>query len=202
MAVQDQVAAVINGERVPAARTFQDLDPSTGQELAQVAAGGKEEIDAAVAAARETYERDWRHRTVTERAELLRRLASLIRRDAETLALTESQDTGKPLKQARSDAETAARYFEFYADTAKAFHGEIIPAPTRDTLVLAIRDPYGVTGHIVPWNYPMQISARTVAPALMTGNCCVLKPAEEAPLTAIRFGELALEAGLPPGALN
>ncbi|MFZ0218305.1 MAG: aldehyde dehydrogenase family protein, partial [Candidatus Dormiibacterota bacterium] len=92
--------------------------------------------------------------------------------------------------------------FEFYADTAKAFHGEIIPAPTRDTLVLAIRDPYGVTGHIVPWNYPMQISTRTAAPALMTGNSCVLKPAEEAPLTAIRFGELALEAGLPPGALN
>ncbi|MGH7912217.1 MAG: aldehyde dehydrogenase family protein, partial [Candidatus Dormibacteraceae bacterium] len=202
MAVQAQVAAVIDGEHVDAARTFSDIDPSTGGVLAEVAAGEKQEIDDAVAAARRAFETGWRHTVVAERSALLRRLAELIRRDFDALALAESQDTGKPLTQARTDVEVAARYFEFYADTVKALHGDIIPAPTAGTMVLALRDPYGVTGHIVPWNYPVQISARTVAPALATGNCCVLKPAEEAPLTAIRLADLALEAGFPKGVFN
>jgi aldehyde dehydrogenase (NAD+)/betaine-aldehyde dehydrogenase len=110
-------------------------------------------------------------------------------------------DTGKPLTQARTDATVAARYFEFYANTIESFYGDTIPA-LAGTFVYTVREPFGVTGHIVPWNYPIQIGCRSVAPALAVGNCCVMKPAEEAPLTAVRVGELALEAGLPPGALN
>jgi aldehyde dehydrogenase (NAD+) len=202
MAVQAQVGAIIDGEHVDATRTFTDIDPSTGAGLAEVAAGDREEVDRAVAAARRAFETTWRRTTVDERASRLRRLAQLIRGEAEQLALTESRDTGKPLTQARTDVENAAKYFDYYGDTVKALFGDVIPAPTPGTMVLALREPYGVTAHIVPWNYPIQISARTVAPALATGNCCVLKPAEEAPLTAIRLGDLALEAGFPKGVLN
>lgn len=95
----------------------------------------------------------------------------------------------------------AARYFEFYANTIESFYEDTIPA-LAGTFVYTVREPFGVTGHIVPWNYPIQIGCRSVAPALAVGNCCVMKPAEEASLTAIRVGELVLEAGLPPGALN
>jgi aldehyde dehydrogenase (NAD+)/betaine-aldehyde dehydrogenase len=131
----------------------------------------------------------------------LHRISELLRRDHEELARLESTDTGKPLTQARADATVAARYFEFYANTIESFYGDTIPA-LAGTFVYTLREPFGVAAAIVPWNYPIQISCRSVAPALATGNCCVLKPAEEAPLTAIRLGELVLEAGLPPGALN
>ena len=110
-------------------------------------------------------------------------------------------DTGKPLAQAKVDATLGARYFEFYANTIESFYGDTIPA-MEGTFAYTLREPYGVTAHIIPWNYPIQISCRSVAPALAAGNCCVLKPAEEAPLTTSKIGELALEAGLPPGALN
>ena len=202
MAVQAQVGAIIDGEHVDATRTFTDIDPSTGAGLAEVAAGDREEVDRAVAAARRAFETTWRRTTVDERAPGFGGWPSSIRGEAEQLALTESRDTGKPLTQARTDVENAAKYFDYYGDTVKALFGDVIPAPTPGTMVLALREPYGVTAHIVPWNYPIQISARTVAPALATGNCCVLKPAEEAPLTAIRLGDLALEAGFPKGVLN
>ena len=193
--------AIIGGERVEAGRTFRVLDPSTGQPCAEVARCGQAEVDQAVEAARGTYESTWRHTTPAERARILHKIAELLRRDHEELALLESMDTGKPLKQARTDATVAARYFEFYANTIESFYGDTIPA-LAGTFVYTVREPFGVTGHIVPWNYPMQIGCRSVAPALAAGNCCVMKPAEEAPLTAIRVGELVLEAGLPPGALN
>ena len=193
--------ALVGGDEVETKESFQDVDPSTGQALAEVARCGAVEVDQAVAAAREVFERTWRRTIPSERARLLRRLADLMRQELASLAEMESRDTGKPLRQARTDAEVAARYFEFYAGTVEAMYGDTIPA-VADMLVYTLREPYGVTGHIVPWNYPMQIGARTVAPALAAGNCCVLKPAEEAPLTALRIGQLALEAGLPPGALN
>ena len=193
--------AIIGGERVEAGRTFRVLDPSTGQPCAEVARCGQAEVDQAVEAARGTYESTWRHTTPAERARILHKIAELLRRDHEELARLESMDTGKPLKQARTDATVAARYFEFYANTIESFYGDTIPA-LAGTFVYTVREPFGVTGHIVPWNYPMQIGCRSVAPALAAGNCCVMKPAEEAPLTAIRVGELVLEAGLPPGALN
>ncbi|MDP9437456.1 MAG: aldehyde dehydrogenase family protein, partial [Actinomycetota bacterium] len=139
--------------------------------------------------------------TPVERARVLHRIAELLRRDHEELARLESMDTGKALRQARVDVTVAARYFEFYANTIESFYGDTIPA-LADTFVYTMREPYGVAAQIIPWNYPIQIGCRSVVPALATGNCCVVKPAEEAPLTPIKVGELALEAGLPPGALN
>jgi aldehyde dehydrogenase (NAD+) len=192
---------LIDGEEVYGRATFVDLDPSTGRELAEVARGGPDEINAAVAAARETLERSWRRTKTAERARILRRISELIRRDRELLADLESRDTGKPLRQARGDADVAARYFEFYASAIETLYGDTIPIDS-DVFIYTLREPFGVTAHIIPWNYPLQIGARTVAPALAAGNCCVLKPAEEAPLTAIHLGRLGLEAGLPPGALN
>ncbi|BBL79732.1 aldehyde dehydrogenase [Rubrobacter xylanophilus] len=194
--------AIIGGERVsPKRGFFEDIDPSTGEPCALVARCAREEVDRAIEAAREAHEETWRRTTPAERARVLHRISRLLNEKREEIARLESLDTGKPLSQARADAAVAARYFEFYANTIESFYGETIPA-LSDTLVYTLREPHGVTAHIIPWNYPIQISCRTVAPALATGNCCVLKPAEEAPLTALRLGELALEAGLPPGALN
>lgn len=197
----DRVAALINGKDVETAEYFATEDPSAGKPLAEVARCGKAEIDAAVSAARDAFEGDWPRTAAAERGRALKRVAELIRRDREDLALTESRDTGKPLKQARTDVDVAARYFEFYGGTIDAFYGETIPVSDEIT-AYTFREPLGVTGHIVPWNYPIQIGARTVAPALAVGNCCVLKPAEEAPLTALRLGKLCLEAGIPAGVLN
>ena len=193
--------AIIGGERVNGKGTFDVVDPSTGRTCAAVTRCGESEIDQAVQAARDAHENTWRRTTPTERARVLHRIAELLRRDHEELARLESMDTGKPLKQARTDAAVAARYFEFYANTVESFYGDTIPA-IEGTFAYTLREPFGVTAHIIPWNYPIQIGCRSVAPALATGNCCVMKPAEEAPLTPIRLGELALEAGLPPGALN
>jgi aldehyde dehydrogenase (NAD+) len=193
--------AIIGGERVNGSRVFEDIDPSTGQPFATVTRCGESEINQAVEAAREAHESTWRRTTPAERARVLHRIAELLRRDHEELARLESMDTGKALKQARADVTVAARYFEFYANTIESFYGDTIPA-LADTFVYTVREPYGVTAQIIPWNYPIQIGCRTVVPALATGNCCVMKPATEAPLTPIKLGELALEAGLPPGALN
>ena len=193
--------AIIGGERVSPERSFEDIDPSTGRPCALVARCGESEVDRAVEAARAAHEGTWRRSTPAERARVLHRISRLLTEHREEIARLESLDTGKPLSQARTDATVAARYFEFYANTIESFYGDTIPA-LSDTFVYTLREPHGVTGHIIPWNYPIQISCRSVAPALATGNCCVLKPAEEAPLTALRLGELALEAGLPPGALN
>ena len=197
----DVVTASIGGKDVAAARTFPTYDPSTGEVLAQVARCGPAEIDRAVEAARTAADDGWAHTSAADRGRVLRRVAELIRRDAEDLALTESRDTGKPLKQAKADVAVAARYFEFYGGTIDAFYGDTIPVSDQ-IFAYTLHEPLGVTGHIVPWNYPIQISARTVAPALAVGNCCVLKPAEEASLTAVRLAALCLEAGLPAGALN
>ncbi len=193
--------AVIGGEKVRAEATFADIDPSTGEVLADVARCGAAEIDRAVRAAREAYERSWRQTSPAQRGRVLRRIAELVRRDAERIAELESRDTGKPLRQARADAEVAARYFEFYGGAVEAVFGSTIPTDPG-VFIYTLREPFGVTGHIVPWNYPIQITSRTVAPALAAGNCCVVKPAEEAPLTSLLLADLALEAGLPAGALN
>jgi len=197
----ERVLALIGGKEVGTERTFPSYDPSTGEVLAEIARCGSAEVDHAVAAARSAAEDGWSRVSAADRGRILRRVAELIRRDAETLALLESRDTGKPLKQAQADVAVAARYFEFYGGTIDAFYGETIPVSDQ-IFAYTLHEPLGVTGHIVPWNYPIQISARTIAPALATGNCCVLKPAEEASLTAARLGALCMEAGLPPGALN
>jgi len=193
--------ALIDGEPVRAGTTFEDVDPATGEVLAEVARGGAAEVDQAVSAARRVFERDWSRRAPSERADVLQRIAGLIRRDHHELAEIESRDTGKPISQARADVTISARYFDFYARTIEAVYGDTVPLAS-DVFVYTLREPHGVTGHIIPWNYPAQMVGRTIAPALAAGNCCVLKPAEEAPLSASWIGRLALEAGLPAGAFN
>jgi aldehyde dehydrogenase (NAD+) len=195
-----QVAAVINGESIETRNTVVVLDPSSGEAIAQTPDCGPAEIDLAVSAARRASHQ-WRKVAVADRARILRRIAQLIERDRDDLAHLEALQTGKPLRQARRDAEITSRYFDFYASALETHYGSSIPL-NADTMIFTQWEPHGVTAHVIPWNYPMQIFARTIAPALAMGNCCVLKPAEEAPLTALRLGWLALEAGLPAGALN
>jgi aldehyde dehydrogenase (NAD+) len=193
--------ALIGGEPVFAPATFDDVDPASGQVLCAVARCGATEIDQAVQVARATLEGDWRRRAASERSGVLRAVAAAIRGEAEELARIESRDTGKPLTQARFDVATCARYFDFYASAVETLYGDTIPL-ARDTFAYTLREPHGVTGHITPWNYPAQMIGRTIAPALAAGNCCVLKPAEEAPLSSVTIARLAVAAGLPPGAFN
>ncbi len=193
---------LINGVWVAAqAGTLATEDPVTGSVLAQIANGGKAEVDAAVHAARACFERDWGQWSAVERGRLLTRLGRLILEHHEALAEIECQDTGKPLSQARNDITATARYFEFYGGAADKLHGEIIPYQSGTT-VMVEREPFGVCGLIIPWNYPAQIFGRTVGGALAAGNTVVLKPAEQACLSVLRLAELANEAGLPAGALN
>ncbi|QYD67708.1 aldehyde dehydrogenase family protein [Paraburkholderia edwinii] len=177
------------------------IDPSDGQPFARLARGNAADIDVAVTAARRAFDGAWGALSAAERGRLLYRLAMLVGTCHEELAQLEARDTGKPLRQARADAAALARYFEFYAGAADKLHGETLPYQAGYT-VFTIREPHGVTGHIVPWNYPMQIFGRSAGAALAAGNACVVKPAEDACLSVLRVAELAAEAGLPAGALN
>jgi aldehyde dehydrogenase (NAD+) len=190
----------IDGTSVSSAATYPNIDPSTGAALGEVARSGDSEIDRAVTAARRAS-RAWRNTTPEQRSELLSGLAGLIDGEAETLARLESEDSGKPLSQARNDARVCARYFRFYSHVIESYYGLSIPL-RPDLHVYTRREPLGVTGHIVAWNYPMQLFGRAVAPAIATGNCAVLKPADETPRTAVYLAALAAEAGLPPGVVN
>lgn len=176
-------------------------NPSSGTPLCAIARGTAEDIDAAVAAAGDAMDGIWGRMTAPERGRILARLGALVLDRTEDLARLEAADVGKPLKQARADAIALARYMEFYGGAADKIHGATIPYLDGYT-VYSLREPHGVTGHIVPWNYPMQIIGRSVGAALAMGNAAVLKPAEEACLTALAFAALAEEAGLPAGALN
>ncbi|BAQ70512.1 aldehyde dehydrogenase [Rhodovulum sulfidophilum] len=186
----------------PASRDFLAVEnPSTGAPIGSIARGKVADIDAAVTAADEARQGPWGRMTATERGRVLTRIGQFVRGRAETLARIEATDVGKPLTQARSDAMTLARYLEFYGGAADKVTGETLPYMEGYT-VYTLREPHGVTGHIVPWSHPMQIIGRSVGAALAMGNACVLKPAEEACLTALAFAKLAEEAGLPDGALN
>ena len=176
-------------------------DPSRGIEIGEIARGTAADIDAAVEAAERALHGPWGRLTATERGRLLAKLAELVDARVDELARIEAIDVGKPLKQGRADALALARYMEFYAGAADKVMGETIPYLGGYT-VYTLREPHGVTGHIVPWNYPMQIAGRTVGAALAMGNACVLKPAEEACLTSLALADLAREAGFPAGALN
>ncbi len=191
----------IGGRSVAAERHIPVLNPSDGHPFAQIARGGAAEIDAAVRAAQAALEGPWGRMSATERGRLLVKLAQLILRDAEALAQAESRDVGKPIRQARADATACARYFEFYGGSADKMHGDTIPYADGMT-VMTVWEPHGVTGHIVPWNYPMQIVGRSVGAALAMGNACVLKPAEDASLSSLMLAELAAEAGFPEGVWN
>lgn len=188
--------SAVSGETVPV------ISPSDGEVFAHIAAGSTQDVNAAVKAARSAFDGgSWSTMTATERGRLLTRLALAIDSNAESLALIEAKDTGKPMKQARADMVATARYFEFYGGAADKLHGETIPF-NQGFQVQAIREPRGVTGHIIPWNYPAQMFGRTLAPALAMGNAVILKPAEEACLTPLRLGELAVEVGFPEGSIN
>jgi aldehyde dehydrogenase (NAD+) len=187
---------IINGERVSASDngTFDVFDPSSGERLATVAKATKRDVDRAVSAAHAAMEsKPW--------GGIMNRIAAALRDRAEELATLESRDNGKPLRQARTDVQVAARYFEFFAGIADKIMGNTIPLGPG-YLDFTVREPIGVSAQIVPWNYPIQIGARGVAPALAAGCAVVLKPSSEAPMTALRLGEIGLECGLPPGALN
>ncbi|MCK5930877.1 MAG: aldehyde dehydrogenase family protein [Fulvimarina manganoxydans] len=176
-------------------------DPSTGERIGRIARGTERDVDAAVAAAQAALIGKWGAKSATERGRILTRLGALVEANVERLAELESRDVGKPLNQARNDAKALARYFEFYGGSADKVTGETIPYQEGST-VLTLREPHGVTAHVIPWNYPMQILGRSVGAALAMGNACVLKPAEDASLSALAIAELSLEAGLPAGALN
>ena len=177
------------------------INPSDGSTICRIARGTAADIDAAVSAGRSALNGEWGRTTALERGRILTRLGQLVLERVEDLAALEAMDVGKPLTQARADAVALARYCEFYGGAADKMMGETIPYLDGYT-VYTLREPHGVTGHIVPWNYPMQIIGRSVAAALAMGNACVLKPAEEACLSALAFAHLVMEAGLPAGALN
>jgi gamma-glutamyl-gamma-aminobutyraldehyde dehydrogenase len=195
----------IEGERRPARaeESFDCRSPIDGRLLAPVARGRSADIDAAVASARAAFEdRRWAGRAPAERKKLLLRFAERMLAAREELALLETLDMGKPIADALAvDVPAAARCIAWYAEAADKVYGEI--APTGDqALALITREPVGVVGAIVPWNYPMIMAAWKIGPALAAGNSVVLKPSEKSPLTALRLAELALEAGLPPGVFN
>lgn len=189
-------------EPVSSGRTIPVVAPAEGVIFAEISASGAPDVERAVAAARAAYETGaWSRLSATERGRLLTRLGALILENIDELAALEARDCGKPAKTARADIEAAARYFEFYGGAADKVHGEQIPF-MNGYYVSGEREPIGVTGHIIPWNYPAQMIGRTLAPALAMGNATVLKPAEDACLTPLRIVELSVEAGFPEGAIN
>ncbi len=200
---------IIDGRAVPAVsgKTFATINPATGEEIAQVAHGGPEDIALAVTAARKAFENPaWRRMSAVDRAALLFKLADLIEQNAEELAVLECIDNGKPASMTRwVEVEGSIRTFRYFAGWVTKFGGETLPVSPRSgaqILNYTTREPVGVAGLIVPWNYPMSMAAWKVAPALAAGCTVILKPAEQTPLTALRLGELALEAGIPAGVLN
>ena len=198
---QPEGELLIGGVWRRAAATLPAENPSTGAVEGEIARGTAADIDEAVAAARAALTGDWGRLDAAERGRVLTRIGEAVRARAEDLALIEAADVGKPLRQARADALALARYCEFYGGAADKLMGETIPYRAGYT-VYTLREPHGVTGHIVPWNYPMQIVGRSVGAALAMGNAAVLKPAEDASRSALAFAAIAVEAGLPAGALN
>jgi len=176
-------------------------NPSDGQVFDNISRGGAFEIDLAVKAARAALSGPWGTMNLTDKGRVLVKIAQKILDHEEELAQLEARDTGKPITTARNDIKVLARYFEFYGTAADKIHGEVIPFVNGHQVSL-IREPLGVTAHIIPWNYPAQMLGRTIAPALAVGNATVLKPAEDTSLSALRVAALALEAGLPPGVFN
>src|SRR5256885_3322045 len=195
---------VIGGELTQAAdgRTFETIDPATGEAIGEVAFAGPEEVDRAVNAARGALEGPLRKVNPAKRASLMYALAELIKANGDQLAELESLDNGKPVASAKGDIAATVGHLRYYAGWPTKIEGETIPVSARDVLCYTLREPVGVCAQIVPWNYPLLMAIWKVAPALAAGCPIVLKPAEQTPLTALRLGELALDAGFPEGTLN
>ena len=175
--------------------------PADGEVFDHIARGGAAEVDAAVRAGRAALDGPWGRMAATERGRLMVKIGQAIADHAEELTALEARDTGKPMSTARNDIAVLSRYFEFYGTAADKVHGETIPFLAGHQVSL-VREPLGVTAHIIPWNYPAQMLGRAVAPALAMGNATVLKPAEDTSLSALRVAELAAACGLPDGAFN
>jgi aldehyde dehydrogenase (NAD+) len=203
--VQSQIQdLLIDGKRVPALSGcyFDTLNPATEQVIARVAEADTADIDAAVRSARAAFEGAWGHMRAADRGHALLRLADLIRQNIDELVELESLDSGKPISAIRrQDLPAVLDTLAYYAGWADKINGQVIPA-RPDALTYTVREPMGVVAAIVPWNFPLMIGMWKIAPALACGCTVVLKPAELTPLTALRIGELALEAGFPPGVLN
>ena len=177
------------------------IDPSEGGVYDHIQRSHAADIDLAVHAAQSAMEGGWRQLNAAERGRMLMQLSNAIAQHVDELTAIEQRDCGKPTKQARADALALARYFEFYAGACDKLHGDTIPYQ-KGYSVMTWREPHGVTGHIIPWNYPMQIFGRSVGGALAAGNTCVVKPAEDACLSIIRVAQIAAEIGFPAGTIN
>jgi acyl-CoA reductase-like NAD-dependent aldehyde dehydrogenase len=192
----------LKGERIwgRSGATFDAIDPATAEVFAKVALGDTSDVDAAVAAARAAMG-GWAGLPPVRRVRFLNRLASLLREHSREFAELESLDVGKPLRQAEDDVAAAAGYFEYFAGVADKVFGSTIPLG-RGFVDFTLREPLGVSAQIVPWNYPLRLASRGIAPALACGNAAIAKPAADAGLSVVRLAELAIEAGLPPGVFN
>ncbi len=197
---------LIDGDRADAAdgRTFETIDPATGRPITEVAQAGAEDVERAVTAARRALEEGpWRTAPAAERARMMNRLADLVQQNADELAELESLDNGKPVKLARIvDVNQTIAWLRHFAGWAERIRGEVIPVRQPELHCYTRKEPVGVCAQIIPWNFPMLMASWKLGPALAAGCTVVLKPAEQTPLTALRIGELALEAGLPAGVLN
>jgi aldehyde dehydrogenase (NAD+) len=195
---------LIGGEHVEAAdgRTFETVDPATGDVICEVALGAAEDAARAAVAAREALEGPLRKINAAKRSSLMYALGELIKANGAELAELESLDNGKPLAAAKGDVAATVNHLRYYAGWPTKIEGETIPVSARDVLCYTVREPVGVCAQIVPWNFPLLMGMWKVAPALAAGCPIILKPAEQTPLTALRLGELALEAGFPEGTLN
>jgi aldehyde dehydrogenase (NAD+) len=195
---------IVGGERVDAesGKVFPVINPATEEVLAEVAEGDSADVDRAVRSARSTFESDkWRGTSARQRGEMLYRLGELCLAHKDELARLETLNNGKPIFESLIDVRLTAATFKYYGGWADKLHGETVPVD-GPFLNYTLREPLGVVGAIVPWNFPMSLAAWKIGPALACGNTVVLKPAEQTPFTALRMAELALEAGVPPGAFN
>ncbi|HEX7951087.1 MAG TPA: aldehyde dehydrogenase family protein [Candidatus Limnocylindrales bacterium] len=196
---------LVGGESVDAAdgQTFDVVNPADGRTIATAPLGGKEDVDRAVAAAQQAFEdpKGWATWAAGKRGRTLAKLADIVKKNSEELAQLESRNTGKPITSARGEIIGASLVFDYYAGAANKIYGQTIPV-SKPGLDLTLREPIGVCGLIVPWNFPLLMASWKLGPALAAGNTVILKPASLSPMTAIRVAELALEAGFPPGVFN
>jgi len=204
-ATRTKLQMVIGGESVDAAdgQSFGIVNPANGETIATAPLGGKEDVDRAVAAAQKAFEepRGWSSFSAGKRGRTLAKFAELIKKSSEELAQLESRNTGKPITSARGEVIGASLVFDYYAGAANKIFGQTIPV-SKPGLDITLKEPIGVVGLIVPWNFPLLMASWKLGPALAAGNTCILKPASLSPMTALRIGQLALEAGFPPGVIN
>lgn len=196
---------LIDGQWVDSSKKFESINPATGEVLTQVAEASSQDVDRAVGAARKAFEDRsgaWRKMSASERGRLIWRLGDLVEKNIEELAELETLDNGKPIFESRYvDMPMTADVLRYYAGWATKIHGETVNT-FENAFTYTLREPVGVVGMIIPWNFPLLLASWKLGPALACGNTVVIKPAEQTPLTALRFGELALEAGMPPGVIN